>query len=120
MAGTLPGLRKALTRTELSRTALGMVGALGVDLRVHLLQELVVLRLRAGPDPLVPAEDGAEVIPGLGPIDHRDRLEQHPAFGHFEVEVVALLELERLARRGRQGDLPAAQQSYQAMTPFSA
>src|SRR5437763_1757952 len=88
------GVRKALISTELSRTALGMLGAQFVYLFDHHVHQLVVRGFGLGADVAHRSLSLADFAPGLRTIDRRDRLEQHPTLGHFEVEVVALLELE--------------------------
>src|SRR4051794_3699246 len=101
------GVRKALTRTEVSRTALGMFVAhcaYFFDDHVH---HLVLGGFGLWPNVLDPAEDSIELPVSFGPVDDGDRLEQQRATLHFEVQVIAFAQLQSLARFSRQGDLPA-------------
>src|SRR3954466_6761297 len=98
------GVKKALTRTELSRTALGMLVAHGAYTLDHHVHHLVLCGFRLRSDVCDPTEDGVELPVSLGPVDNGNRLEQQRAALHFEVQQITFAEFEGLARFGRQGD----------------
>src|SRR4051794_41708066 len=78
------GVRKALTRTEVSRTALGMFVTHCAYFFDDHLHHLVLggFGLRSGV--LDPAENCVELPISLGPIDDGDRLKQQCAALHLK------------------------------------
>ena len=64
------GVTKALTRTELSRTALGMFGAHCVYLVDHHVHDLILGGFGLRPDICHPAEDVVELAASLCAVDH--------------------------------------------------
>src|ERR1700693_1135215 len=90
-----------------------MFGADSTYLFDHHIHHLVLGRRRFWADVLHAAEDRTKLPIGFGAVDYGDGFERHLSSDHLKIEVVAFVQLERLARLGWQSDLPATEHPYE-------